>query len=660
MDLACQAVPNASHIVPRMFTEQLELGLTLTAGSTTATVGCGDIERFQLWMHAWGFEAELSFSTWPERGDDPAFTALSATPTVVARLEVASARPPTPAPDSLIAQGIVTSSSVVEHALAGVDDRPLRRREITIRFADAASVLWRQHFPCELVADTSLSKVIERQIVEGINLEQAWSILATEHPVVCLGLGVDPEGASFYDFLQWYAEAHGGSFSFDAQKSAYSLAAAKPKLGTPANLPRLDVAGARTVAPPRARHELRLLDAQAVSPSKVTVTNEDSVAPIRRDALSRPATPLLFEASEANETARLSAAAPEPHLEVELARFPQVSLSPGARVKTATTAGWSAKAWAANKSLRVFDLELSGQAPASPGDESGLSARLYQVSGLAKLEQETDPSWRGPSYLTPTLTCEAEARVVAVGGEEEDRRWQVGEDDRAGGQVYTLDVILWNAKVVAPFIPDQQTGHLFFPAYKQSTVLVELGLHSARLARHLDWGPSVQLPQDGQGDHILLGFSDATETSIAHDYLDGAPELVLKRFDKGDTQTIALREGVTTLHVEEVEYSGSTSETFDVSLQVEMARGELNGSIGGGMSEVSGKFGGASSELASSISGTSGEVQGELQGATGEIGGKISEAKGELNSLRSSLAEGSAPVSAAAQSASAELKAAIL
>ena len=642
-----------------MFTEELKLELTLTAGSATTQVGCGDIERFQLSLHAWGFEAEVTFSTWPERGADGAFAALSALAPVTARLQVSSARPPTPAPDPLIAEGLVIETSAREGTLESVTGRPLRRRELTIRFADAAQVLWRQHFPCELVADSGLGKVIERQLVQGITLEQKWSILATEHPLVCLGLGADPSGASFYDFLLWYTEAHGGAFSFDAQASAYSLAATKPKLGTPAALAALDVAGSRSVSPPRARHDLRLLDAQAAAPSTVLVTNDESVAGVRRDVLLRPPTALAFETAEATETARLLGDGPGAYLELELARYPGVNLSPGARVKTATTSGWSAKSWAANRSLRVFDLALSGRANASPGDESGLAARLFVVEGLAQLEEETDSAQRLPAYVTPTLECVAEARVVAAGGEEEDRRWQVSEDDRAGGQVYTLDVLLWNAKIVVPFQPDQQTGHLFFPAYKQSTVLVELGLHSARLARHLDWGPGVQLPQDGQGDHILLGFSETTETSIAHQYVDGAPELVVRRFDKGDTQTISLREGVTTLHVEEEEFSGSTTETFDVSLQVELARGELNGSIGGGISEVSGKFGGASSALSGSIGGASTEVQGELQGANSAVGAKIDEAKGELAQLRSSLSGGSAPVSAAAQSASAELKAAV-
>ncbi|MBL4844848.1 MAG: hypothetical protein JKY65_04910 [Planctomycetes bacterium] len=643
-----------------MFTEVLKLDLTLATGATTSKIGCGDIEHFELKLHAWGFEAEVTFSTWAERAEeDPCFEALSALKPVTARLEVSSARAPTPAPDSLIAAGVVTQSSVVEHMLGGLSDRPLRRREITVCFADAAQVLWAQHYPCELVADTALGKVIKRQLVAGITLEQKWSLLAEEHPLVCLGLGVDPGGASFYDFLLWYTDAHGGAFTFDAQESSYSLAGAKPKLGSPGTLPVFDTAGVRTVAPARARHEVRLLDAQAVAPTESTVANEDFVTGVRRDVLLLPPTPLAFKAAEATETACLVAAGPDPHLEIELARFPSVSLSPGARVKTATAAGWSAKSWAANRSLRVFDYTLQASASAAPGDESGLSERVFEVEGLAKLEQETDPAQRLPAFVTPSLECVAEARVVAAGGEEEDRRWQVADDDRVGGPVYTLDVILWNAKIVVPFQPDQQTGHLFFPAYKQSTVLVELGLYSARLARHLDWGPGVQLAQDTQGDHILLGFSETTETSICHQYVSNKPELVLKRFDKGDTQTIAFREGVTTLHVEEEEFAGSMTETFDVSLQVELARGELTGSIGGGMSEVSGKFGSAAGGLSSSIGGTSAEVQGELQSTTSTVGAKIDEAKGELDQLRSSLSEGSAPVSSAAKSASAELKAAL-
>lgn len=642
-----------------MFREQLKLDLSLAAGSATSKVGCGDIERFRLSLHAWGFEAEVTFSTWPERQEDPAFAALSAPGLVSARLEVSSARPPTPAPDPLVAAGIVTHTSVVEHPLEGLSGRPLRRREITIHFADAAQVLWSQHFPCELVADISLGKVIDRQIVEGIELTQSWSRLAEEHPLVCLGLGDDPSGASFYDFIVWYAAAHGGSFSFDAQESSYALSAMKPKAGTPGKLPALDVGEVRVVAPPRARHEVRILDGQAVAPTKTTVANDDLVTGLRRDVLVLPPTLLALEAVEAAETARLAAEGPSPHLELELARYPAVSLSPWARVATPATAGWSAKSWAANRSLRVFDYALEGHAPATPGDESGLPERVFELRGRALLESDTDPAQRLPGCRTPSFPIFAEAKVVAAGGEEEDRRWQVLESDPAGGQVYTLDVKLWNAKIVVPFQPDQQTGQLFFPAYKQSTVLAELWLHSARLARHLDWGPGVRFTQDSQGDHILLGFSETSETSIGHEYVDGAPEMVVRRFDKGDLQTIALREGVTTIQVKEEEFSGSTTETFDVSLQVELARGELNGAIGGGMSEVSGQFGAAASGVSGAIGGASTEVQGELQSTSSEVGGKIDEAKAELAQLRSSLSEGSAPVSSAASAASAELMAAV-
>jgi hypothetical protein len=640
-----------------MFSQYLTVKLTLAAGSTTAVVACGDIERFHLALHAWGLAAEVTFSTWPERETDSVFPLMTGADVVKARIELSA-----PRAESLVAAGIVTTRSVVEHTLAVVD-RPVRRREITIRFADAAQVLWRQHYPCELVADSSLGDVIEAHLMDGIDLDQSWSRLGMEHPLVCLPLGaggVDAGGASFYDFIVWYVGEHAGALTYDHETHNYELSGAKPRSsGQPGLLPADDVGTARTAGSDFTRHEVRILDAQATAPQTVTLPNEDGVAGVRRDVLARPPNTDAFDDLETYQGSRLAASPKEVHLELELARFPSVTLHPGASVKTPTDAGWSSRTWPSNRTWRVFDLELEGKARATPGDESKLDSRVYLFGGRAHLELDTDPTQRLPSCVAPEYPIRAEACILAAGGEEDDRRWQVVEDDRVGGPVYTAKVTLWNAEIIVPFLPNQQPGQLFFPAYKNSTVLLALSLHAACLVRYLDWGPGVRLPQDGQGDHLLLGFSENTETSISHDYVDQKPKLLIKRWDYGDLQSIELTEGGLKLHVEEEEVSVSPSTTFDVTLDVELARGELSGKIGGSIAEVSTKFSGAAADLGGAIGGTSAEVQGELKATTQEVGGKIDEAKGKISDMRSGLSGGAAPVTAAALETKTELKAAL-
>lgn len=645
-----------------MFAEELSVSLTM-AGATTVVVSAGDVERFELDLHAWGFEAEVTVSTWPERaGADALFPLVTGGGVLKARLEVAATRAPTPAPDPLLVSGLVTSATVVEHTVDHAEGRPVRRREVTLRFADAAQVLWRQHHPCELVADVALGEIIDRQVVEGIVLERTWSRLEQEQAIVCLGLdaqGAAAGGASFYDFLMWYVDVHAGAFTFDAKTSKYALAAEKPKkAGAVGLLSVVDFAQARMVAPERARHEVRVLDAHAAAPTTATITDDTRLAGLRRDVLARPPTPNHLDDLKTAEGGRLEAASPAPYLELELGRLPTVTLRPGVFVKAPPANAWGASS-SAGLAHRVFELRLEASAPAAPGDESGLVSRVYEASGRARLEQGADRAQRLPAYVRPAYPVRAEGKIVAAGGEDADRRWQVTEDDRMGGSVYTVDVVLWNAKVVVPFLPDQQPGQLFFPAYKNSTVLLDLFLHEARLRRYLDWGPSVRLPQDGQGDHILLGFNSASETTMAHTYVDQKPELMIKRFDAGDQQWLHLQEGVVTFKVKEDVVVGAAAPSYDVTLQVETARGELTGKIGGAIGEVSTKFGGAAAGLSGAIGGASTEVQGALQATTGEVGAKIEAIKGELDGLRSGLAEGPGPVVAAAAQAKAELMASL-
>ncbi len=645
-----------------MFAEELTVTLTLAGGSTTAVVAAGDVERLDVVLHAWGFEAEVTLSTWPElAGDDPVLPLLTGAGLVKARLEVAATRAPTPPPDPLLVTGLVTNVAIVEHTTDPAQDRPVRRREVTVRFADPAQVLWRQHHPSELSADITLGEVIDRQVVEGIVLERSWSRLDQEQAIVCLACGAEDAGfggASFYDFLMWYVDLHAGAFTFDATTARYSLAAAKPGAsGTPGLLDPEGFVRARVVAPDPARHQVKLLDAHAAAPASMTVTDDLRLAAVRRDVLALPPTPDHFDDLKTVEAGRLAASSPGPTLELELARFPTVTLRPGVFVKTPPADRWLASA-AAGLPHRVVELRLAASARAVPGHESGHASRVYDASGRALLERGTDAARRLPPYVAPRYPIHAEGRVIAAGGEETDRRWQVLEDGRTGGSVYTVEVVLWNAKVVVPFLPDQQPGQLFFPAYKNSTVLVELWLHEGWLCHHLDWGPDVRLPQDGQGDHILLGFNATSHTTLAHTYVDQKPELLIKRLESGDQQSIALREGVLTLLVKEDAVTGSTTPTYDVSLQVETARGELTGKIGGGIGEVSTKFGGAAAGLSGAIGGASAEVQGALQSTTGEVGARLQGAKGELGALRAGLSEGPGPVVSAAAQAKAELLAA--
>ncbi len=56
---------------------------------------------------------------------------------------------------------------------------------------------------------------------------------------------------------------------------------------------------------------------------------------------------------------------------------------------------------------------------------------------------------------------------------------------------------------------------------------------------------------DSQGNHLLLGKTDSSKTSINHIYVDNKPQFNMKRtFDK-DTEKIQLHEGTIILETKD-------------------------------------------------------------------------------------------------------------
>ncbi len=79
-------------------------------------------------------------------------------------------------------------------------------------------------------------------------------------------------------------------------------------------------------------------------------------------------------------------------------------------------------------------------------------------------------------------------------GDTGDRAYTVYEDDKTSLDRYRVLLPTWNATIEVPFTPLFQPGHLYFPAYRESRVLVAVGFDRASLLAFLDWGESVRLP----------------------------------------------------------------------------------------------------------------------------------------------------------------------
>ncbi|NPC68684.1 hypothetical protein HPP05_02845, partial [Corallococcus exiguus] len=142
-------------------------------------------------------------------------------------------------------------------------------------------------------------------------------------------------------------------------------------------------------------------------------------------------------------------------------------------------------------------------------------------------------------------------RVVSEEGGDPDRTYQIRQDDETSVESYRVKLPLWDKEVLVPYEPHQQPGHFYFPMDKGTRVLVSLGYQHARMDRFLEWRPGARLPKESQGNHLLLGKTDKSETSIQHLYQDSKPMLRIQRTLEKDTQLIEVTEGRMFLRVQE-------------------------------------------------------------------------------------------------------------
>jgi hypothetical protein len=148
-----------------------------------------------------------------------------------------------------------------------------------------------------------------------------------------------------------------------------------------------------------------------------------------------------------------------------------------------------------------------------------------------------------------------EGTMVCDQGAEGDKTWANEEDSQTSLVNYRVKLPVFDCIVRTPFEPMFLPGHFFAPTYRASRVLVALEYNSARIERHLDWGPNVALPMDGQGNHLLFGKNQDSQTSLKHEYVSDKPVLTVLRNNAGDTELIKLEDGILILQTKEEQAS---------------------------------------------------------------------------------------------------------
>jgi hypothetical protein len=537
-----------------MFTDALEMTLGLTINSETFDIPGANIKSLETSIHPYGFTARLSFWVSSEKGRDDLFSSFVTKDLIEVKLDMA---PHFEQPDTdiepLTLQGFVSGKALLkELTIENIQLRgdPVLYRHYQIDFADPAFVLWRQHFPCDLLVDGSVKDLIEANKVTGVELTYDWDILDTEFAINTLSPGAPDNGASFYDFIVWYAASHNGVFSYDGKENQYTLAVAKDQSGMTTAMSELEVEDHRIVFPETIRYNDRFLNAFSDDPRKSETSRDEAKEGLRRDILLREAIASDFDDAVSLESGKQKIR--EHEIFLTHRRFPLITYRPGTFVKFEGGL-WSDRSFIYGNEYRVRDILIqANSANDAPDADHNMPYTQYNIDMRSQLELTSEEALNMPIFKAPSYPLYVEGKIVSEQGQEEEETYQIYPHPQTELDQYRVNLPLFDDKqVVVPFEPLFAPGHFYFPAYKNERVLVALDLHSARIVGFLDWRPDGRLPMDTQGNHILLGKSADSNTSISHVYVNNKPQLNMKRTSSKDTEIIQLQEGTIILQTKE-------------------------------------------------------------------------------------------------------------
>ena len=539
--------------------ERLVLTLTVTVGGVAHTVTGGSIRGLSLAMTSHGVEGSVSFLVQDDtaRGGQHKDELLAdfvkpdlgtVSLTIAAGHWDATTDASLP---SIAAGGLIVEKSVSEHEFTRqLDAASVLFRTYAVRFADPASVLWRQHFPCDLLVQKTMKDVLEKHKGSNVTLTYDWDPLTAARPLVFFDLDPD-RGASFHDFVIWFLSTYEGVLTLDHAKGSYAITGAKDASGTAATLTRDDVATLTNRLPEPPRHTPRVVNSNTESASQRVVTNAQAADSVFRDVLVRTAVAQEVDDRVTLETSR--PLLPLRELEIGFARFPTVAVVPGSLLDVSAKGAFSSGMLASTEPWRVYRLTVEATAvDAGPEKDVGEEATGFELAVTARLESQSDATPRLPPFQPPWYPGFLEGKVVSEVGEATDVTYQFTQDETTNLNVYKVKIPLFDAQIVtAPFEPQQGSGMFYIPIYKDARVVVALDFDRARVERLLDWRPGAQVPLDGQGQQLLLGKSAQSNTSVLHDYESDKPVFQILRTNAKDTALIHLEEGLMRLVVQE-------------------------------------------------------------------------------------------------------------
>jgi hypothetical protein len=540
-----------------MFDDRLKVSLTLDISGTTLSFSAGSVKHLELKMTTYGFDAEVHFFVSSEVAPDATFPAFTTTGLIKVTLSVANGRVlfSDDVSKALVVCGYGTYRRLREVTTADVDQSPIVGRHYVLGFSDAARVFWGQHRPLALYADTSMHQVIDLHTPAGMTVTYDFPDMETSEEDLCIGLGGE-QNASFYDFVFWYVHEHHGVVELDPAKSAYRMGKTKAPRSDVASLVAATVDSVRLLLPEPLRYTTTVLNPfTEAGILQKQLTNSLATTGSRLGAFAYTPIATVFDARVQIETDRL--APPDHHLEVIFSACPDVFNGPLTILRFGK--GFSTNIYPSGKTYRILETTLSCDIIDVGDGEARLTETTapYHIAHSVRLEVSTDTTPQMYPFRRPTYPVFAEGRVLSASGQPEDRTFFATQDATTSLLWYRIHIPLWDAIIVAPFVPNDLPGHFFFPAYQRERVLVAFDFSSARIATYLEW--AGRLPRDTQGDQIVLGLNDQNGTVLSHTYVNGQPVFKIARNLNGDSQTWTVDEGGISMVVKQGSGQGTPS-----------------------------------------------------------------------------------------------------
>ena len=547
-----------------MFIEALNFELQLKIKGKTFDIISGHIKNFEANVFNYGFDAKVDFILTKEYygKTDELFAAFTTQDLIEVTLKVKTFfNPVDPEPEPLILIGIVRKKAFKESILPSYKDEPILFRHYFIEFADPARVLWGQHHPCELYVDENMKNVISAHTGSKIKMNYKWPVLDVKHAILFLALGEKKniasfeEIASFWDFMFWYTTIRYGIWAYDTTKNEYTLTDQKTKIdpsGSPSNLNQRDVERVVIETPETVRHNVRVMNAFWENAQTQTNTQEQVVAGTQKDVLIRTHVPSRFTERVNLEKTKLVIRQHE--LDIQFKKFPTITYYPGILFKIQKSGEWSDKLYPVGKTYRIYELKIKAKAESQLElDDETSDANAYKIEMTSRAELKEETHVKYPKFKIPHYPVHVEGCILSEVEGAEKETYQFYQDKYASLDMYRVKIPLWsNKQVVAEYNPNKFSSHFYFPAIKESQVLVAMGFQEARIMRYLDWRPKCRLPMETQGNHLLFGKNpDDDYTTMNHVYESNKPVFNVKRDYQGDTEMIRMEEGTMIIQTRE-------------------------------------------------------------------------------------------------------------